>query len=72
MDIIIIYIVSIAEGGETIILTSSIFSVREFYYLLFLAVKFKIILVIGSIWAFGLVLAKIVAFFKISEYMKSK
>ncbi|CAG9766182.1 unnamed protein product [Ceutorhynchus assimilis] len=42
------------------------------YYLTFLAVKLKIVFILGTIFTVSLVAAKIVAILKISEYMKHK
>lgn len=53
-------------------LIDTILLVHEFYYLIFLAIKFKIILIVGSIWAFGLIAAKIFALFKLADYYKRK
>ncbi|XP_072387231.1 uncharacterized protein [Diabrotica undecimpunctata] len=43
---------------------------QKFYFLAFLAFKFKAILVIGSIWAITFIFGKVFAAFKLAEYMK--
>ncbi|KAG5884982.1 hypothetical protein JTB14_000373 [Gonioctena quinquepunctata] len=43
---------------------------HEFYYLIFLALKVKVILVLGTVWAFAIFFGKIFAAIKLAEYMK--
>ncbi|XP_056646729.1 uncharacterized protein LOC130451615 [Diorhabda sublineata] len=45
---------------------------QKFYFLTFLALKFKAILAVGSIWAIAFIFGKILTAFKIAEYMKKK
>nr|XP_023021547.1 uncharacterized protein LOC111509919 [Leptinotarsa decemlineata] len=43
---------------------------HEFHYLLFLALKVKFFLVLGTIWAFSIFFGKVFAAIKLAEYMK--